>query len=271
MHTMSTTAATPYSRESGSGTPVICTHANGSSSGQWRQLMEKLAPRHHVFAVDAYDAGQSPPWPLDRPLMLADEVALLSSVRERAGPRAAWVGHSYGAAVALMAALQEPSRVRALALYEPTLFALVDAASPPPNDADGIHHAVFDAGIALDAGDADAAAERFIDYWSAPGTWAQTPPSRKPPIMAAMAHVRRWGHALFTEPTPLQAFRGLQVPVLYMTGKRSTPAAHAVAKLLIATLPQVEHVEFDELGHMGPVTHPELVNDAIMGFLARVH
>jgi pimeloyl-ACP methyl ester carboxylesterase len=259
----------PFFREAGAGPGVICTHANGSSSGQWRQLTERLAPSQHVFAVDAYDAGQSPPWRSDRPLVLADEVALLSSVRERAGPRAAWVGHSYGAAVALMAALQQPSRVRALALYEPTLFALVDAESPPPNDADGIRHAVVDAGKALDAGDGDAAAERFIDYWSEPGTWAQTPPSRKPSIVAAMAHVRRWGHALFTEPTPLQAFHSLDVPVLYMTGKRSTPAAHAVARLLIATLPQVEHIEFDDLGHMGPVTHPDVVNDTIMGFLAR--
>jgi pimeloyl-ACP methyl ester carboxylesterase len=37
------------------------------------------------------------------------------------------VGHSYGAAVALIAALATPGRVRAMALYEPTLFALLDA------------------------------------------------------------------------------------------------------------------------------------------------
>jgi hypothetical protein len=30
-------------------------------------------------------------------------------------------------------------------------------------------------------------------------------------------------------------------------------------------------VEFDELGHMGPVTHPELVNHAIAGFFERVY
>jgi pimeloyl-ACP methyl ester carboxylesterase len=52
-----------------------------------------------------------------------------------------------------------------------------------------------------------------------------------------------------------------------MTGKRSTASAHGVAKLLTAALPRVEVVEFEKLGHMGPLTHPEAVNQAIASFL----
>src|SRR4029453_10237226 len=51
--------------------------------------------------------------------------------------------------------------------------------------------------------------------------------------------------------------------------KRSTPSAHGVARLLVNTLPQVEVVEFENLGHMGPVTHPDVVNQAIGQFLER--
>ena len=76
---------------------------------------------------------------------------------------------------------------------------------------------------------------------------------------------------MFTEPTPLKAFRSLDVPVLYMVGKRSTPSARGVARLLVNALPQVELVEFENLGHMGPVTHPDLVNEAIAQFLERTH
>jgi hypothetical protein len=54
--------------------------------------------------------------------------------------------------VALMAALANPRRVRALALYEPTLFSQIDAHSPRPNDADGISNVVADAGLCVDAG-----------------------------------------------------------------------------------------------------------------------
>jgi pimeloyl-ACP methyl ester carboxylesterase len=84
-----------------------------------------------------------------------------------------------------------------------------------------------------------------------------------------VANVRRWAHALFTEPTPLAAFRSLDIPVLYMVGKRSTSSARGVARLLANALPQAEVVEFEELGHMGPITHPEPVNDAIARFLER--
>lgn len=76
--------------------------------------------------------------------------------------------------------------------------------------------------------------------------------------------------ALFSEPTPLAAFRQLNVPVLYLLGGKSQLSAHAVAKRLVATLPDVEVVEFPQMGHMGPVTHPDAVNDVISGFLKKV-
>ena len=159
--------------------------------------------------------------------------------------------------------------MRALVLYEPTLFALVDAATPRPNDTDGIQAAVDAAGNALDAGDPARAAEHFIDYWMGAGSWRRTPEQRQGPIAAAVVNVRRWRHALVGETTPLAAFRALTMPVLYLVGTRSTAAAHAVARELVATLPNVERVELD-LGHMGPVTDPDVVNDVIVGFLERV-
>ena len=259
----------PYYREIGSGPGVVCIHANASTSGQWRELMDLLAPKFRVLAPDSYDSGKGPHWPSDRIIRLRDEVDLVEPVIARAGSPVALVGHSYGATVALAAAWANPGRVRALALYEPTLFALVDAERPAPNEDDGIREVVADAGVALDAGDPDAAAERFIDYWMGCGTWKRTPAQRRPAIARSVTNVRRWARALFTEPTPLSAFRTLDVPVLYMVGKRSTQAAHGVKRLLTQALPRVEVVEFADLGHMGPVTHPELVNETIARFLER--
>lgn len=259
----------PYFREAGTGPGVVCVHSNASTSGQWRGLMDRLAPKFHVLAPDSYGSGKSPDWPSDRRIRLRDEAALIEPVLARAGSSLALVGHSYGAAVALIAALADPGRVRAMALYEPTLFALLDAETPPPNEADGIRDAVATAGLALDAGNQDAAAERFIDYWMGRGAWKRTPEARRPSIAASVTNVRRWAHALFTEPTPLEAFRSLDVPVLYMVGKRSTASARGVARLLAAALPQVELLELGDLGHMGPMTHPDLVNDVIARYLER--
>lgn len=261
----------PYCRVAGSGPGVVCIHANAGNSGQWRALMDMLAPQYHVLAPDSYGSGKSPPWSAPRMMQLRDEVNLLEPVFAQAGTPLALVGHSYGAAVALIAALTHPGRVRALALYEPTLFAVIDAASPPPNAADGIRDTATRAGEMLDAGKPDEAAGIFIDYWLHPGAWQQTPASRKPAIAASATNLPHWAHALFSETTPLAAFRKLDIPVLYMTGKRSTPAAHGVAQLLINALPRVEVVEFENLGHMGPVTHPDTVNPVIARFLDSAH
>jgi pimeloyl-ACP methyl ester carboxylesterase len=260
---------TPYFREIGDGPGVVCLHSNASTSSQWRELMKSLAPKFHVLAADSFGAGKSPAWPTDRQVSLLDEVALLEPVFCRAGDPHALVAHSYGAAVALIAAVSQPRRIRALALYEPTLFALLDAESPPPNDADGIRNAVAAAAAALDAGDLSSAAECFIDFWMGKGTWRRTPESRKGPISASVINVRGWARALFNEPTPLAAFCELNVPVLYMMGSDSPASSRGVGRLLMRALPQVQVVEFNGMGHMGPITHSEAVNEAISRFLER--
>ena len=137
------------------------------------------------------------------------------------------MAHSYGAAVALIAAVSQPRGISALALHEPTLFAVLDAESPSPNDADGIRGAVAGAAAAVDAADLFAAAECVINFWMGKGTWARTPESRK-------------GH------------------------QRSR-----VGRLLTRVLPQVLVVEFNGMAHIGPITHSEAVNDAIIRFLQR--
>jgi hypothetical protein len=43
--------------------------------------------------------------------------------------------------------------------------------------------------------------------------------------------------------------------------------ALGVAHLLTSALPNIELVEFDVLGQMGPITHPGIVNEAIARFL----
>lgn len=260
----------PFVREVGAGPSIVCVHSNASTSGQWRGLMDLLAPKFRVLAPDSYGSGKSPEWPSDRVITLRDEVALIEPVLANVGAPLTLVGHSYGSAVALIAALMNPGRVRAMALYEPTLFSLLEAEKPAPNEADGIRGAVARSGAALDAGDRDAAAMQFIDYWMGEGAWQQTPEARRPAIAASVVSVRRWAHALMTEPTPLGAFRSLDIPMLYMVGKGSTVSVHSVARLLTAVLPRVEVVKFEKLGHMGPVTHPEPVNEAIRKFLERV-
>lgn len=262
--------ATPYVREAGSGPTVLCLHSNASHSGQWRGLMELLGDRFRVVAVDSYGAGKSPEWPSDREITLADEVELIEPLLAAAPGGVHLVGHSYGAAIALKAALMHPTRVRSLAVYEPTIFALVDRDTPRPNATEGIQQAVRDGVACLERGDAEGAARAFIDFWMGEGSFDRTPVDRRPPIVEACRNLRRWAHALMTEPATLEEFRRVRVPVLYMVGGRSPQSSRSVAEKLVPVLADVRRVELAVLGHMGPVTHPQAVNEAVAAFLAEV-
>lgn len=259
----------PFVRRAGTGEGIVCLHSNASTSAQWRPLMERLSPRFEVFAPDLLGAGKSPAWPRDRRVTLHDEVALLEPVLALAGPLTL-VGHSYGAAVALIAALTHPGAVRALVLYEPTLFALLEEEAPGQEAANGIRSAAADAAEHIDAGEHDAAAARFIDYWMGAGAWQAMPEQRQRVVAGSMSDVRGWAVALFDETTPLRAFADLDVPVLYMVGGRSPSSSRGVARLLTGVLPDVSVIEFADLGHMAPVSDPGPVNDAIESFLERV-
>lgn len=253
-------------REAGSGPGVVCVHSNASSSGQWRALMDLLAPKFHVVAPDSYGAGKSPPRPKNA--MLREEVALLEPAFARAGDPFALVGHSYGGGIALVAAAMHPKRVSALALYEPTLFALVERETP--RDVDGIRNTVLASVAALQRGDKAAAARAFIDFWMEPGAFDRMPERNREAIAAAGVDVDEWRKALFGEPTPREAFAKLDVPVLLLVGQRSPLSSRAVVQLLARTFPRVEVVELEDCGHMAPVTHPDRVNGHIARFLERL-
>lgn len=255
-----------FFREAGAGPGVVCLHSNASSSGQWRALMDALRPKFLVLAPDSYGAGRSPAWPAGRRLTLRDEVALLEPAFARAGAAPfSLVGHSYGGGVALVAALIHRKRLRAMALYEPTLFSLVEK----PDEVDGIRNAVAAASAALGGGDTLGAARCFIDFWMGEGSFDGMPERLRAATAESVRNIQGWKDALFDEPTPLAAFADLNVPVLLMVGKDSPLSSRAVARRLEGVLPRVEMLEFEGLGHMGPVTHPEEVNAAIVGFLER--
>lgn len=262
--------AEPFFRAAGRGPSVICLHSNASHSGQWRGLMERLADRFHVVAVDGYGAGKSPEWTTPRALTMADEVELLQPVLATASTPAYLVGHSYGAAVALKAALLHPGRFGALVLYEPTFFQLVQQRSPPPNDVDGIVNAVAAAAACLASDDRDGAARCFIDFWMGAGAWDRTPAERRPAMAESVRNVQRWADTIMGEPATLADLRGLELPVLCLAGGRSPRSSLSVMELLLTALPQAEAVTFPSLGHMAPVTHPDQVNPGIERFLQKV-
>jgi pimeloyl-ACP methyl ester carboxylesterase len=257
----------PFFREAGTGTPVVCIHSSASSSGQWRPLMERLTHQFRVIAVDLYGSGKTAEWPHDQPMHLDDETALLGPVFQAAGGRFHLIGHSLGGAIALKAALTADDRLMSLVLYEPVLFSVLMADAPESDAAREIVAVREDTIRLIDEGNLNASAERFVDYWKGAGAWAAIPEPRRPAIAQAMRAVKPEWHAVFHEPTPLEAFAEIDVPTLFLTGTKSKASVKAVARLLTKVLPRVCVEEIEGVGHMAPVTHPERINPLIEKFL----
>jgi len=94
--------------------------------------------------------------------------------------------------------------VRALAIYEPTLFALIDAESQPPNEADGIRDAVASA-VAHSSAEPRCrrrAIHRLLDGRRR----LAARPNRAVHRSRRHRQCQGWANALFGEPTPLAAF-----------------------------------------------------------------
>jgi len=252
------------------GTSIVCLHSSASSGRQWHALQRRLTGDYQVLSPDLYGSGTSPPWPAGRALTLADEVALLEPVFEAAGESFHLVGHSYGGAVAVRAALTYPGRFRSVVLIEPVLFGLLLAEDPRQPAAREIVAVCQHTSGAVELGALDCAAEWFIDYWMGAGTWARMPPPRRAAVAQAMPSVRSQWSAIFAETTLLPAYSSLDLPILYLVGSQSPPSTRAVARLLTQALPDVTTAELKDMGHMAPVTHPDVVNAAIDEHFRRV-
>lgn len=255
------------SRFAGQGPLVLCLHANGSSGAQWRPLAGALGPRWRVAIPFELGRGRTPVTAAPQPPTLGDDVRQLDPMLASAVDGVHLVGHGYGGAVALRAALERPGNVRSVTVFEPLLFSLPLAGGRHAPAMEAVDAAVRDAQAALARGEPDAAARRVLDFWAGPGSFDALPARRRARLGSAMHDLDRWWQALATDPTPLVSFAGLDVPVLYLMGRRTAPAAAAVADALLPVLPLVQCIRFDGMGHLGPVEQPGRVNAVIRGFL----
>jgi pimeloyl-ACP methyl ester carboxylesterase len=232
--------------------------------------MERLAGRFRVIAGDLYGHGNSPPWPHGNTIYLEDEVEFLEPVFRAAGESFHLIGHSFGGAVALKAALKYPGRVRSLVLFEPVLFSLlVASASDGPAAREILAHRDETLRLA-ETGRGEEAAAVAVDYWFGASAWAAMPEATRSDILARMGNVKLGWHQVFCEPMSLSEIASINAPTLYLTAAKSNGPMRALNRLLIDVLPRVRAVEMKNVGHMAPVTHPGKVNRLIEDFLDEV-
>ncbi len=264
MPTLKIRDATIAYTDAGRGDTVLLLHGSASSRRMWQPLVERLVARYRVVAPDLIGYGESTPWREDLPATDYDVVATFA--RELGCPLHV-VGHSYGGALALRAALASGSRVTSLALVEPAAFLALDRVAD--RAAFGEIEAVASRHLELVAeGDLDGCAAHFMGYWIGAETWAGMPAETRARLTATMPKVASEFRLLFRDRERYDA-RRVRVPTLLVRGARTTLSANAVFERLAANVPNAELVEVANAGHMLPVTHAERVNAAIEAHLAQ--
>jgi pimeloyl-ACP methyl ester carboxylesterase len=226
--------------------------------------MDRLAGNFRVLAPDLCGQGRNTGLGADGDA-LEEDVGLIEEVA--AGVPVHVVGHSYGGAVALRYSMRHPGRVRSLTLYEPAAWHLLAAGF----DGDRAGHEVLDVGSAVmhlvDAGRPLEAARHFVDYWNGDGSWDRMGALQKDRVAEQMPRVVAHFVALFSDPAPLAAYAALRMPVLLLSGRAGPRSGQRVTELLAAAMPRATLQRFDALGHMGPVTSADEVNDVIARFI----
>jgi pimeloyl-ACP methyl ester carboxylesterase len=255
----------------GEGSSVLFVHGALGDYRQWSPICDRLRPRHTTVAI-----SRRYHWPNNA---LSPEVEytyeghrddLLHYVRACAGP-VHLVGHSYGAGVALLAALAAPEAFRTLTLIEPALHSLLPAEAP------GLSKELASRGEMrtevlrlVEQGDDAGAAQAMID-WTQGGRGGfsrlsaeaqqvllQNAPTVGPTFSRAAPQV------------PAQDVARLPMPALVMHGARTRLYYRLIAETVAASAPHARAVDIDGAGHMSIVERPDAVAAVIAEFVAAV-
>ncbi len=262
-----TTLPKTFVRTSGHGENVVCLHSSLGSSRQWFGLMDRLDDSYRVTATDLYGYGNSPKWHLNRSFTLDDDVDFFAPVLEAMKGPIHLVGHSYGAAVTLKAAQRYATKISSLTLYEPVVFTALFAATETQKVAAEVIQFSNEIKREYRTGRFISATRKFIEYWSGPGSWDQLRPQQQAELSARIDMVLENFKAIFAEQNVFTSLENLHVPVLCLYGEKSPRPTQVISQMLSNVLPDVELLQMLKMGHMGPITHRETVNDQIEAFI----
>lgn len=246
---------------SGQGTPVVLLHSSLSSARQWLPLVKLLEPYFLVINIDILGYGNADK--VTEPLIYNFDVEIdrIENIIATVASNQAFhlVGHSCGGAIALKLAVQQPDRILSLSLYEPVAFHLLEQGSEARVLADD-----FANKVAID--DMYQAAEVFTNFWNKEGFFRSLPQKMQDLMAKDMPKVSLDFKGLTREKYTLNDIGFIKCRALIMTGDYSPVLSKLLAGKIGSALANVSHQNFPT-GHMGPVSHSEIIHPAIAEFI----
>jgi len=253
--------------ESGRGDPVLLAHSGGYTSTQWRGVMDALQARFRLLAIDLQGCASTPLWSGARGMTLADEAELVRALARSAGRPVHLVGHSYGGAVALRSALNDPAPYASLTLLEPICFNLLRQAGETTAHTELLTELEAFVRTAR-AGDPATAMGRFVEYWNArPGMWASLAEEVRAELTARVPAMLHQCHALKYDDTKVGELSSIALPTALMEGEATIEPMRRLMAVVARHMPTAGRIALPRLRHMAPATHPQPVAEALGAWL----
>jgi pimeloyl-ACP methyl ester carboxylesterase len=252
--------------DEGEGEPVILLHSSGMSGRQWRRLQARLVRDGlRTIVPDLLGSGRSSAWPDGERFTFLHDVEVVESLLQRFGGGAHLVGHSYGGLIALRVAERHPDEARSLSLYDPVAFGVLES------DRDAAARANLES-LHFRWGDSPAEHEAwlaaFVTYWNGPEAWPLLQGTTRAEFVRTGWVAHEGARSLVADRTPASAYAKLWCPTLLLTGSTTPTAARQVIERLVESIPSARKTTLQGAGHMGPLTHGDLVSDLIARHIA---
>lgn len=243
---------------------IIALHSSQSHGGQWRALARQLPSEVSFQSPDLIGYGRATSYAsLAIPaaqFRLQDELNALQAAEVfPAREPVTLLGHSYGGALALKWALEHPSQVAQIVVYEPVAFHILDPKSTARREIEAV-------ATAMESFSAAEACAHFVDYWNRPGYFAALPEVAQQLMISQQDKVSADFHALLDEPHALADYAALTCPVTLVVGRQSPLSSRTVAAELSRVISHAKTVEV-MAGHMGPLTDARTVNPVLLDAL----
>lgn len=252
-----------YYEVAGTGHPLLLIHAGVADSRMWDDQFALFAEHYRTIRYDLRGFGRSEV-PARQFSYVEDIVNLLQFLHVQ---KTYIAGVSFGSKVALDFTLSHPDMVAALILAAPSV-----GGSTPSED---VRRFNAEEDAALERNDLDAATEINLRMWV---DGPQRTPDQVDP--SVRERVRIMQHHAFTVPVPegseeisisppaISRLAELHVPTLVIVGDHDIPSKLELAERLSQEISGAQKVVIPGVAHMVSMEHPELFNNAVMGFLS---